>query len=136
MKCRSVNYLVVLVGILVLFVGCRTVPVFNVDKAAINTADQREPALEEVTKAILSAAANSHPPWNMKVVKPGHIVATLHNRSHMAQVDIEYTTKEYSIKRKSSANLKYDAETDSIHSSYNKWIQRLDSNIQIKMNLL
>ena len=136
MKCRSVNYLLVLLGVLVLFVGCRTVPVFNVEKAAINTADQKEPTMEEVTKAILSAAANSHPPWNMKVVKPGHIVATLHNRRHMAQVDINYTTKEYSITRKSSAELKYDPEKETIHSSYNKWIQRLDSNIQIKLNTL
>ena len=136
MKFRSANHLIVLVGILVLFVGCRTSPVFNVENATVNTVSNAEPTLEQVTKAIIDAAGNSHPPWNMKVVKPGHIVATLHNRSHMAQVDIEYTTKNYSIKRKGSANLKYDAEKGTIHPSYNKWVQLLDTNIRARLNTI
>ena len=136
MKRRSLKQLVFLFVIMVLFVGCRTTPVFNVDNATINTVSGKEPTLDDVTKGIVDAAGNSHPPWNMEVVKPGHIVATLHNRQHMAQVDIQYTTKGYSITRKDSAELKYDAEKGTIHPSYNKWIQRLDSNIRIKLNML
>ena len=136
MKNRSLKQVIFLVVIMVLFVGCRTTPVFNVDNASIVTVSGNEPKLDDVTKAIVSAAGNSHPPWNMQIVKPGHIVATLHNRTHMAQVDIEYTTKGYSITRKDSADLKYDPEKGTIHPGYNKWVKRLDSNIRIKLNLL
>ena len=136
MKNRSLTQLIVLVIVMVVFVGCRTTPVFNVENATINAVSNKEPTLEDVTRAIVSASGNSNPPWNMQVIKPGHIVATLHSRTHMAQVDIEYTTKGYSITRKDSADLKYDAEKGTIHPSYNKWIQRLDSNIRIKTNML
>ncbi len=136
MNNRSLQQFIFLMVVMVLFVGCRTTPVFNVENANIHTTSSKEPTLEEVTRAIVSAAANSNPPWNMQVVKPGHIVATLHNRQHMAQVDINYTTKGYSITRKDSAELQYDPEKGTIHPSYNKWIQRLDSNIRIQLNLL
>jgi hypothetical protein len=63
-------------------------------------------------------------------------VATLNNRTHMAQVDINYTTKGYIITRKDSADLQYDAEKGTIHPSYNKWIQILDSNIRAKVSML
>ncbi len=137
MKSRSLNLLIFLVASMVLLGGCRTgPPVFNVENATINTVSGTEPKLEDVTRAIISAAGNSNPPWNMQVIKPGHIVATLHNRTHMAQVDVEYTTKGYKITRKDSADLNYDPEKGTIHSGYNKWVQRLDSNIRIKLNLL
>jgi len=121
---------------MVLFVGCGGKPVFNVNDASFNTVSGKEPALEDVTRAIVSASANSFPAWNMQVVKPGHIVATLHNRSHMAAVDIKYTTKGYSITRKETSNLKYNAEKGTIHPGYNKWIRRLDSNIRAKLSIL
>ncbi len=137
MKNRSLKQLFFLVLVMMVFVGCRsTTPVFNVENANINTVSDKEPTLEDVTRAIVSAAGNSTPPWNMQVVKPGHIVATLHNRTHMAQVDIQYTTKGYSITRKDSADLQYDAEKGTIHPGYNKWVQRLDSTIRMKVNML
>ena len=136
MKNRSVNHLILLVGIIVLFVGCRTYPVFNVTDASFTPASGKEPTLEDVTKAIVSASTHSQPPWNMKVVKPGHIVATLHIRTHMAQVDIVYTTKGYSITRKATSNLKYKPEDDTIHEGYNKWVQLLNTNIQVELNML
>ncbi len=136
MKKRVLTHGIFLIVVMVLLVGCKGSPIFNVKDANINTVSGNEPALEDVTRAIISAAANSNPPWNMDIVQPGHIVATLHNRTHMAQVDIEYTTKGYSITRKDSADLKYDPESETIHAGYNKWVQRLDSNIRIKLNLL
>ncbi|MEX0829322.1 MAG: hypothetical protein WD032_03700 [Nitrospirales bacterium] len=136
MKHRALNQLIFLAVVMVLFVGCRTTPVFNVENATINTVSGKEPTLEDVSRAIVSASGNSNPPWNMQIVKPGHIVATLHNRTHMAQVNIHYTTEGYSITYKDSADLKYDAEKGTIHEGYNKWIQRLDSNIRMKVNML
>lgn len=49
----------------------------------------------------------------------------------MAQVDIPYNAKAYSIQYKNSANLKYDGV--SIHSNYNGWVQNLDRAIQSRL---
>lgn len=132
MKNRSFAQFIFLAVAMLLFVGCGGDPIFNVNDATINSVSDKEPALEDITRAIVSAAAQ----WNMEVVKPGHIVATLHIRSHMAQVDIQYTTKGYSITRKDSTNLKYDAEKGTIHEGYNKWVRRLNSKIRTKLSML
>jgi hypothetical protein len=136
MKNRSLTQWIFLVVAMVVFVGCQGTPVFNVKDASIKPVSGKEPTLEDVTRAIKGASTGSTPPWNMQVVKPGHIVATLHNRSYMAQVDIQYTTKGYSITRKDSSNLKYDAEKGTIHKGYNKWVQHLDSHIRAELSLL
>lgn len=136
MKNRSLNQWIFLAVVMVLFVGCKGDPLLNVNDANITTVSGKEPTLEDVTKAIVSASTNSNPPWNMEVVKPGHIVATLNVRSHMAAVDINYTTKGYSITYKESSNLKYDEAGGTIHEGYNKWVQRLDSNIRAKVSML
>ena len=136
MKNRVLTHGIFLMVVMVLFVGCKGIPIFNVTEANINTVSGNEPTLEDVTRAIVSASTGSHPAWNMQIIKPGHIVATLHVRSHMAAVDIEYTTKGYSITYKESSNLKYDPTDETIHERYNLWIQRLDSNIRAKVSVL
>ena len=49
----------------------------------------------------------------MTPVGPGHIEATLYIRSHIAVVDVHYTTRSYSIRYKDRTDLNYDG--DSIH---------------------
>ncbi len=137
MKSRLLTQWIFLTVGMMLIIGCGGgAPVLDINDASITTVSGKEPALEDVTRAIVSAATGSTPIWNMQVVKPGHIVATLHNRQHMASVDINYTTKGYSITRKDTSNLKYNAEKGTIHPGYNKWIRRLDNNIRVKLSLL
>ena len=52
-------------------------------------------------------------------------------RSHVAVVDVTYTTKAYSIRYKDSTNLGYDGE--GIHPNYNGWIDRLDAAIRAEL---
>lgn len=132
----KISTLLVLCMILILFTGCRTAQVYNVDEATINTGSGKEPTLEQVEKAILSAATTTKPAWTMRKEKPGHIVASLFIRSHTAVVDIAYSTKSYSITYNTSTNLKYDAEENTIHSNYNGWIQNLDSAIKGKLSAI
>jgi hypothetical protein len=113
--------------------GCRTsTPIYNVNEATIVTNSDKLASADDVTKAVLRAGAALG--WNMKVEKPGHVIGTLHLRTHMAQVDITYNTKSYSITYRDSANLNYDGSN--IHGNYNGWVQRLQQNIQSQLNLL
>lgn len=116
--------------------GCRTAPLMNVTESGINPGSGKEATLQEVTQAILGAATSTRPAWSMNVIKPGHILATLYNRSHMAAVDITYTTTSYNIAYKESTNLKYDAEGPTIHANYNSWIQNLDTAIKGQLNAI
>lgn len=119
--------------IMILVASCRTAPVYNVTEAEIHTGSGIEPTLKQVEKAILNSASTNQPPWTMKVLEPGRILATLRVRSHIALVEITYTTKSYSITYNGSSNLKYNPVEKTIHNNYNGWIQNLDSAIKFSL---
>jgi hypothetical protein len=112
--------------------GCRGGgQIYSVKDAPIQTATGKEPSLEDVQKAIITAGVGLG--WQMAISKPGEIVATLNVRSHQAVVTIPYTTKTYSILYKDSNNLKYDAGKQTIHDNYTGWVQRLDGAIRSRL---
>jgi len=119
-------------AVLAVFVGCRTGTIYNVVDSPVMTASGKEPTLGEVRKAIVEAGVGLN--WTMAESKPGNIIGTLNVRSHQAVVDIKYNTKKYSIMYKSSMNLKYDADNQSIHSNYNGWVQNLDNAIRARLS--
>ncbi|PKM42440.1 MAG: hypothetical protein CVV05_18660 [Gammaproteobacteria bacterium HGW-Gammaproteobacteria-1] len=126
--------IVLLAGLsLAIATGCRTsTPIYNVQDATIVTNSDKPATATDVKKAILRAGTSLG--WNMKEEKPGHIIGTLHLRTHMAQIDIKYSPSSYSITYRDSQNLNYDGTN--IHGNYNGWVQRLQQNIQSQMNLM
>ena len=141
---RKFSSLLLLGIAVVLVAGCsRTGSVYSVTDAAITPVLGNELSLDQVTRAIVAAgvAAGAMPGparvfWNMRVVEPGHILAALHIRSHMATVDIKYTTKSYTITYNTSANLNYNSDENTIHSNYNGWIQNLNNAINRQLATL
>lgn len=118
--------------LLVVSVGCRSSAIYNVVDSPITTASGHERSMEEVRSAIIEAGKSLN--WSMSSVAPGHIVATQNVRSHQAVADITYDTKKYSITYKNSSNLKYNADSKTIHSNYNSWIQNLDNAIRSRLS--
>lgn len=102
--------------------ACRTAPVYNVEN---DTFTATAPSLEAASKMIRAAGASLG--WQMQEQGPGHILGRLPIRSHLAVVDINYDVERYSIRYKSSTNLKYDGTK--IHSNYNGWIENLQNAI-------
>ncbi len=104
--------------------GCRTAPIHNVRHSPVemNKADY---SLEDVGKAIFRAGNSLG--WQMKIKKPGTMIGTLYQDSHMAQVAIDYNTREYDITYQASKDLNYQA--GKIHKNYNGWIEELDQAI-------
>lgn len=102
--------------------ACRTASVYNVHDASFTS---EAPTLDAAEKAIRLAGASLG--WQMKTESPGHLVATLPIRSHLAVTDITFDQDSYSIIYKDSNNLKYNGST--IHSNYNGWIQNLQAAI-------
>lgn len=124
-----------ILALLSITVGCRTSPLYNVkDSTVPPTTSGKALSLDQVRDAIVQAGVGLG--WDMRVVKPGQIVGTLHVRSHSAVVDIPYTTTSYSIAYGSSQNLKYDAAAGTIHTNYNGWIQNLDNAIRGRLSAI
>ncbi len=111
--------------------GCATKAIYNVSNAPV-APTKANPTVDEVRQSIIRAGAALG--WQMKEVNPGHVLGTLHLRTHMAAVDVTYDTKAYSIMYKDSKDLNYDGTT--IHNNYNGWIQNLEKGIRAQLSLL
>ncbi|WP_303903256.1 hypothetical protein [Thiohalomonas denitrificans] len=112
--------------------GCRTAPVYDIDDAPVVASTDKQLSAEQVKKAIFRAGGGLG--WVMKDSGNNHLEGTLRLRKHMAQVDIRYSPKSYSIQYKDSQELRYDGEK--IHQNYNGWIQRLQQRIQAEISML
>ncbi|MCL2899026.1 hypothetical protein [Brenneria tiliae] len=105
--------------------GCaRTAPVANVTKPI--TANYSS---DQVRKAILQAGLERE--WVMTPVSPGVINGRIDQRGHVADIRINYSPTSYSINYVSSQNLL--AIGGKIHRNYNRWINNLDREIQLKL---
>ena len=125
----------VLLIALLSFTGCRTSTVLNIpEQPIVAQSTQKSLTNEDVFKAIQKASIGLG--WSIRKVSDGVAEATLLVRAHKAVVTILYSTKDYSIKYKESYNLKYDAETQTIHSNYNGWVTNLNNAIQTQLSLL
>ena len=130
---RSTRWAAVVASVLVLLaVGCRgNVPVYNVTDALVATL-KPNPSLDDVGKAIQRAGVALG--WQMKELKPGHMLGTLTLRKYVAVVDVNYSVKSYSIQYKDSTDFNYDG--GNIHPNYNRWIENLDKGIREQLRLL
>jgi len=116
-------------SVLIVAVGCRTAPIYNVTNQGIVPSGGKPKSLEQIKTAIVEAGRAKG--WIMKDIAPGRLDAELHLRSHVAFVEITYSPTSYSITYKNSINLNYDGTN--IHSNYNSWIQNLQREIESRL---
>ena len=105
--------------------GCsRTQPVHNVSETLnIHYSDV------QVKNAILQAGADRQ--WVMQAAQPGVINGHLAQRGHAADIRITYSGSQYQINYVGSQNLL--AGSGKIHRNYNRWINNLDNQIQLRL---
>jgi hypothetical protein len=125
------NYKQILValGVVLLVAACTTRPIVNITDAPIVTTGGKQLTEDEVRKAIITAGSGLG--WVIAPVSPGLATGTLNLRTHLAVVDIRYTTKSFSIIYKDSTNLHY--RNGQIHRYYNGWIENLDRDIRSEL---
>jgi hypothetical protein len=73
--------------------------------------------------------------WLPKDKAPGVIAGHLVNRTHILDVEIKYTAKDYDINFISGENLLYEVKDGQpmIHRNANLWMQNLDRDIQLQV---
>ncbi|MFP1747046.1 hypothetical protein ACLEEB_11425 [Lonsdalea quercina] len=87
-------------------------------------------SIEQVKTAIIQAGQQRE--WVMTPVAPGVINGHINQRGHIADIRINYSTSSYSINYVSSQNLR--AANGKIHRNYNRWINNLDREIQLRLS--
>ncbi len=126
----KLSNVIILSAVAILLIACAPTSIRDIENAPVNVSSANYD-LSDVTKAIKRAGIGLG--WQMKEETPGHIVGTLHLRSHVAIVDITYTLDDFSINYKDSNNLKYNAGNNTIHKNYNGWIQNLNNAINAQL---
>lgn len=122
---KTITNIILVAMIAVLMSGCGGAPILNVDKSTY--LEQRTP-LSKVEKAIKQGSAKKG--WNARKVKSGLMEARiLAQGKYLVVVNINYTKNGYKITYKNSTNLKYDGAANTIHPSYNKWVNALSTSI-------
>ena len=116
-------------------IGCaKQLPlVLNYDREPIpSKIDGSHYSVENVQMAMLTACRNKG--WAANVVDPGIIEASITIRArHRARIEIQFSATHYSIHYKESFGLEYS--NGRIHSNYNHWIAKLDSEIKREFGL-
>lgn len=128
---RLYSTIAALVATLIL-AACTTVPIMNVDNAAVPTVSGKPMTKEQVRAAIIRAGGALG--WQMKDEGPEKLVGTLVLRTHTAVVEIPYSATNFSIKYRSSIDL--NESGGNIHKNYNGWIQNLHKGINTQLGLV
>jgi len=124
--------IILLAAAVLALAACTSQPIYNVERQAIVTGSGRAPTMAEVESAIVRGGSVLG--WAMTPVRPGVVSGRLALRTHVAIVDVNYDTKQFSINYKDSTNLDY--ANGSIHRNYNGWITNLDREIRANLSRL
>ena len=157
---KNINIKFFSLGIfLVLLIGCKAAPVYNVNQSEIPVPGSI--SLKQVEKAILKGSKLAG--WQAKPMGRGRIAATYLAKRGMlaAMVDITYDRSAYSITYRNSRNLKYTERSGesqefddffseynpfgddqdkvagqpsaTVHKVYNKWVEALERKINTSL---
>jgi len=114
---------------LLFITGCSTSKIKNVPTQNIS----KSISDEALFNAIKIAGAAYR--WEVVKVERGVAKAIYNKRRHQAVVLINYGHQTYNIEYLSSKNLKYEANSNTIHKNYNNWIKDFKKNIDREIQL-
>lgn len=121
----KLNTILMLALTATLLTGCAgTAPIHNVNQSLSQRYTDNQ-----MKVAIIEAGIGRK--WVMTPVAPGILNGRLSQRGFTANIRVTYTDQSYSIQYVSSENLK--AENGEIHGNYNRWINNLDQDIQLRL---
>ncbi|MEG3112881.1 hypothetical protein SC127_19325 [Pantoea sp. T14] len=121
----KLNTILMLALTATLLTGCAgTAPIHNVNQSLSQRYTDNQ-----MKVAIIEAGIGRK--WVMTPVAPGILNGRLSQRGFTANIRVTYTDQSYIIQYVSSENLK--AENGKIHGNYNRWINNLDQDIQLRL---
>jgi hypothetical protein len=127
---NMIHRVAALLTLALLLGGCTSKPVYNVKETLPAGTGYTE---DRINSAIVSSLNERK--WVIQSARPGMIKAAITVRGrHHAEIDIPYNATSFQINYRSSTGLNYkDGE---IHRNYNRWIDRLRSDIFRKLGVV
>jgi hypothetical protein len=121
-----------LLPVLLLLMGARQAPLVDPEPIAVPAGV----TLPQVTKSIKAALIGRT--WVVSEEHPGHILATLNLRAHMAKIDITFDTSKVNIRYVDSKELMHAEKkgVTVIHRNYLSWVQNLVTDISRNLTLM
>ena len=114
-----------------LFLGCSGPAVYTANNAPVS-AIASEPTLAQVDKAVKDSLIGRG--WIPQKVSAHNYIGTYKRRDLMAKVKISFDTQSFTVNHLDSRNLDYDSSDETIHPTYNKWIQNLENDIRKRVD--
>jgi hypothetical protein len=111
------------------------VPIIDHENIAVATGSGKRLTGEQVRDAIVNAGKKRR--WIITTPGPSELIATYDKQGkHTVVVNIKYSPDRYSVKYRSSTNMKYTVEDGKplIHPYYNKWVQTLINDINFELS--
>jgi hypothetical protein len=90
------------------------------------------PSLAQVDKAVKDSLIGRG--WIPQKVSANSYIGLYKKRSLMAKIKVLFNTSTFTIKHLESTNLDYDGSDQSIHPTYNRWIQNLERDIRKRVD--
>lgn len=111
----------------IFFIGCSGPAVYTAPNAPVSKI-ANTPTLAQVDKAVKDSLIRRG--WIPQKVSPNAYIGTYKKRDLMAKVKVTFNTRVFNIEHIDSQNLDYDSSDETIHPTYNKWIERLEAEIR------
>ena len=112
-------------------IGCSGPAVYTAPNAPVSRIGNA-PTLAQVDKAVKDSLIGRG--WIPQKVSSNSYLATYRRRGLKAKIEVIFDTKRFNINHLSSQNLDYDSSDETIHPTYNKWIERLELDIQKRVD--
>ncbi|MCK5854993.1 MAG: hypothetical protein KAG56_07200 [Sulfurovaceae bacterium] len=112
-------------------IGCSGPAIYTAPNAPVSQI-ANTPTLAQVDKAVKDSLIGRD--WIPQKVSPNAYIGTYKRRDLRAQIQVNFNTSTFNIKHLSSKNLEYDSSDETIHPTYNKWIERLEADIRKRVD--
>ncbi|MCP4326192.1 MAG: hypothetical protein GY787_31015 [Alteromonadales bacterium] len=130
---KNIKLISIIILISVILTGCQE-SIYNVENSPITIKSELQITNDDIFAAIKKAGHTEY--WEIKRVDENNAIGTFYVRVHQAIVAIKFNTDEYSIRYKDGTNLTFQPEDGTIHNNYNKWVKRLEKQINFELALI
>ena len=122
---------VLLTSGLLIFTACSGPAIYTGGHAPVSQI-ANTPSLLQVEKAVKDSLIGRG--WIPQKVSTNSYIGLYKRRDLMAKIKVLFNTSTFTINHLESTNLDYDASDQSIHPTYNKWIQNLEHDIRKRVD--
>jgi len=116
---------------LLIFTACTGPAIYTGGDAPVSQIGNA-PSLAQVDKAVKDSLIGRG--WIPQKISNHSYIGLYKKRDFMAKIKVLFNTSTFTIKHLESSNLDYDASDQTIHPTYNRWIQNLEHDIRKRVD--